>query len=81
MINWDRYLDPPDEPEAVFCDDCGNEMEIFHDWDGAVEFRCRNRYCPSRFNDGSVEKEMAILILDQLDTIRRMKERIRRLGG
>ena len=24
--NWDKYLDPPDEPEAILCESCGIEM-------------------------------------------------------
>ena len=50
---------PPDEPEAQFCEDCGEEMEEVHDWDGVSSHRCTNVMCPSKFNAGEVAFDMA----------------------
>jgi len=67
---------PKDEPEAVYCDSCGQEKEVIHDWDGAEDFRCRNKMCPSRFNHGSIEREMAEALVDALDTVSRLKSKV-----
>jgi hypothetical protein len=59
----DRWLEPPDEPEAVFCDDCGDEMEEGY-LTGEL-LPCGNAFCPSKF-DGT-EKEMAQALVEYMD--------------
>ena len=71
---------PPDEPEAVFCDDCGEEMEETWKWyqgKGMTleNLHCNNPFCPSQHE--GIAKEMAELIVEQKDDIRRMKHRIK----
>ena len=54
--NWDKYLDPPDEPEAVFCDECGEEME-YNKWGDWMRhyMECRNPFCPGK-HDGIAKR-------------------------
>lgn len=73
-VNNDRYLDPPDEPEAIFCEDCGAEME-YRNTHGEEWHFCGNRFCPAK-HDG-IAKEMAILILEQQDTIDRLRMKLK----
>ena len=57
--NIEDTRQPPDEPEAQFCEDCGEEMAEIHDWDGVSSHRCTNVMCPSKFNAGEVAFVMA----------------------
>ena len=52
-MNNERYLDPPDEPEAELCEDCGQEMvENPANYKASMpDFRCVNPYCPAKFED------------------------------
>ena len=50
----DRYYDPPDEEEAKFCDECGEELEWKPDMVGNTPmcsgyWECTNSYCPEKF--------------------------------
>lgn len=80
-MNLDKYLDPPDEPEAVFCDDCGEEMmsNPRESYGGRFidppSFSCKNRLCPTKHE--GVAKEMALLILEQQDTIYRLRLKLK----
>lgn len=78
MKNFDSYYDPPDEPEAVICEECGQEEEIIHDWDGAEDSRCANPFCPAKFIDPTI-KEMAEKLVDALDTVSRLEGRVKHL--
>jgi hypothetical protein len=72
----DRWLEPPDEPEAVFCDDCGDEME-----EGRLTgelLPCGNVFCPSKFKENSTEREMAIELVDALEENRTLKLKLTR---
>jgi len=75
--NLDKYLDPPDEPEAEYCESCGEEMEILDNFDGQRYTKCVNQYCPDKHV--GIMKEMAELIVDQAETIDELKTKIRRL--
>ena len=72
--NLDKYLDPPDEPEAELCEACGHEMVEFVHGDG---YYCKNKFCPDKHV--GIMKEMAELIVDQAETIDNLKAKIRRL--
>lgn len=49
-MNNERYLDPPDEPEADYCEDCGQEMEYESPMTAnQIEFICTNPFCPAKF--------------------------------
>lgn len=52
-MNNERYLEPPDEPEAEICEDCGQEMtEIPGNYRaGMPYFKCVNQFCPAKFAD------------------------------
>ena len=77
--NLDKYLDPPDEPEAEYCESCGEELE----WENSSilplkgGLKCTNPFCPDKHV--GIMKEMAELIVDQAETIDKLKTKIRRL--
>jgi len=73
----DQYLNPPDEPEAVFCEDCGEEMEEGH-LTGKL-LPCGNVYCPSKFDEGTVEREMAELLVGANETVKSLARKVKRL--
>ena len=58
--NIEDTRQPPDEPEAQFCEDCGEEMEEdkWGDWMKHY-MKCTNKFCPSKFNAGEVAFDMA----------------------
>ena len=69
---------PPNELEAKFCDECGEEMEQNVDgkeiWD-----ECVNLFCPSMF-DEPIIKEMAELFVEQKEEISKLKLEIKYLN-
>jgi hypothetical protein len=70
--NWDKYLDPPDDPPC--CEDgCGEtlEQDRFDNWS------CPNPYCPKKFT--GVEHDMAVLLMEANETIKSLTEDVRRL--
>lgn len=77
MKNFDSYYDPPDEPEAVLCDECGKEMEEIDNFGGQRDMKCVNSFCPSKF-DG-IAKEMAYSLLDSIESLYHAKYKIKRL--
>jgi hypothetical protein len=64
-----QYLTPPDEPEAVLCNDCGEEME-----NGET---CKNQYCPAKFE--GVAAEMANELVEALAEVKTLKAKVKRL--
>jgi hypothetical protein len=68
-IAHDRYLEPPEEQEAVCCDECGEEMDEYSS--------CPNLFCPDK-HDG-MAKEMAIKIMELEYTLGRKKFRLDKL--
>ena len=75
--NIEDTRQPPDEPEAQFCEDCGEEMEEVHDWDGVSSHRCTNVMCPSKFNAGEVAFDMAVKIVELKDDLERAKRQLK----
>lgn len=66
---------PPDEPEAELCEDCGNELE--DKWDRLCKehtFRCVNPYCPAKHE--GVAKEMAVVLSEVLEKNKRLKRKV-----
>ena len=76
--NFDSYYDPPEEPEIPICESCGHDMEENRDWDGVLDFRCRNQFCPAQFIDPLI-KEMAEKLVGTLDTVSRLEGRVKHL--
>lgn len=75
--NWDKYLDPPDEPEAEVCEACGHELE----WENYSilslkgGLRCTNRYCPDKHE--GITEEMAEILVEMEYTIRRLEMKVK----
>lgn len=67
IINQGHYYDPPDEPEAEYCEECGEEL-----MDG--DSSCTNRYCPSKF-DNDITRELAMEIVDLRTSLNEMKRK------
>ena len=59
----------PDEPEAIHCDDCTEEME-----DGET---CKYQYCPGKFE--GVAAEMANELVEALAEVNTLKAKVKRL--
>ena len=83
MKNFDSYYDPPEEPEAEICEDCGQELEVAHILPihskhyGAKDTYCPNQFCPSRFHGDA--KALAEKLVDTLDTVSRLENKIKSL--
>lgn len=77
--NLDKYLDPPDEPEADLCESCGHEKEILDNFGGQRYTKCVNPYCPDKHE--GIAKEMAETIVELVDTIDCLRAKIKALGG
>jgi hypothetical protein len=81
MDNFDRaqrdYENPPDEEEAIFCEDCGQEVEYRTDANGEDWNFCDNHFCPSKFNAGEVALDMAVLIVEQKETIESLQRTLK----
>ncbi len=74
----DRYLDPPDEPEAELCQSCGVEME--YTFRGFLdETYCPNPLCPDKHS--GVAKEMAELIVELRDEVDTLRLKVKILKG
>ncbi len=75
----DQYLTPPEEPEAVFCEDCGKEMEVKNSsWKTERTIMiCNNQFCPAKFE--GVAREMADQLVWATDEIKSLAAKIRRL--
>ena len=74
----DQYLNPPDEPEAVYCESCGEEMEVKQDWKGNPYAKCKNEFCPGKFITG-VEREMANELVEAREEVKTLKAKVKRL--
>ncbi len=68
----DQYLTPPDEPEAVFCDDCGEEMEVRDSYN-----KCVNQFCPAKFE--GVAQEMAYVLIGANETVKSLARKLKRM--
>ena len=76
--NIEDTRQPPDEPEAQFCEDCGEEMEEdkWGDWMKHY-MKCTNVMCPSKFNAGEVALGMAVLIVEQKESIESLQSTLK----
>lgn len=78
--SYDRWLTSvPEEPEAVICESCGQEMEILDVFQGQKYTKCVNQFCPEKFTGEA--KEMAEKLVDALDTVSRLESRVKHLTG
>jgi hypothetical protein len=68
------HLTPPDEPEAVMCEHCGEEMIAKYDG-----MKCFNDFCPSKFDEDSTERAMAIELVEAFEEIESLKAKVKRL--
>ena len=69
----DQYLTPPDEPEAVLCEDCGEEMTD----DKSGTLVCYYNFCPAKFT--GTAQEMAIELYRLKDDKNILAARVKRL--
>ena len=81
-MNNETYLEPPEEIETEFCNECGMEM-TYHcspDIKRLKErwFECDNIFCPSLFE--GTAKEMAEKLVEVLDTLSRVEKRVKFLS-
>ena len=72
-MNNERYLDPPDEPEAEICEDCG--QELVESSGDIPDFRCGNPYCPAKFiysslYSGKMLSDMAEELVETTETLK-----------
>ena len=65
----DQYLNPPEVPEAVYCESCGEEME-----DGET---CKYQWCPAKFEGAAAE--MAIELYRLKDDKNILAAKVKRL--
>ena len=63
----DSYLNPPDEPEAVLCEECGEEMT-----DGET---CKYQFCPSKFEGDA--KEMAYMLIGATEEVKSLAQKLK----
>ena len=77
ISGYDKWLTtPPDEPEAIFCVDCGDEMDESY-LTGKL-LPCGNVFCPSKFEENSTEREMAVELVNALEESRTLKAQLAR---
>ena len=76
--NIEDTRQPPDEPEAQFCEDCGEEMEEdkWGDWMKHY-MKCNNIYCPGKFWKETRAYDMAVKIVELKDDLERAKRQLR----
>jgi len=63
-----NYENPPDEPEAEYCEECGKELEVLDDFgEGGKYTKCINPYCPAKFDVNTTSRYMSQLIVELED--------------
>lgn len=67
-----QWLDPP-EDEKICDDGCGETL--VRDADG--DWVCSNKFCPSKFSEGSTEREMAEMLVGATETVRSLAAKLR----
>ena len=72
----DRYLEPPDD-DPVCEDGCGETL--VRDRLGGELF-CSNKFCPLKFNEGTIEREMAEMLIGAYEQIDSMRRRLQMLS-
>jgi len=71
-----QWLDPP-EDDPICEVEAGCSETLVRDITGA--WVCKNEFCPTKFPEGSVEREMAELLLGANETVRSLVEKFKRL--
>ena len=75
------YLEPPDEPEAVFCEECGEEMVREWKWSARNPMQnklvCRNKFCPAKFEGDA--KEMAYMLIGATEEVKSLARQLKRI--
>ena len=77
--NIEDTRQPPDEPEAQFCEDCGEEMEE-DEWGDWMKhyMKCTNKFCPSKFGlHNQVVQNMAVKIVELKEDLERAKRQLK----
>jgi hypothetical protein len=69
-----QYLDPPDD-DPVCEGGCGEAMT--RDLTGVLV--CENKFCPLRWDNGTVEREMAEMLIGAQETVKSMMRRYARV--
>lgn len=69
------YLEPPDD-DPICEDGCGEYME--RDMEG--EWYCANKFCPLNWSEGTVEREMAELLLGANETVKHLQFKLQQLS-
>lgn len=77
--NWDKYLDPPDEPEAELCESCGQEKSILDEFGGLKYMECTNPLCPEKHS--GIAKEIAEKLAEANVEIDYLRRKIRNMGA
>jgi len=79
MSNPDWWYDPPDEDDAEFCDECGEEVEwdFDPDYSKRVPSSCDNPLCPSKHE--GIAKEMAEKIIELQQDKYKLSSRVKYL--
>ena len=76
--SYDRWLTSvPEEPEAIICESCGQEMEILEVFQGQKYAKCVNPFCPNKHT--GIAKEIAEKLVDALDTVSRLESMVKHL--
>jgi hypothetical protein len=69
---------PPDEPEAKFCESCGEELDEESCSFLGNYWKCPNPFCPTQFqahNNPQVVMEMAVKLVEVLEENHILKAR------
>jgi hypothetical protein len=69
------YLNPPDEPEAVLCESCGEEMEVLRDRGGEYYTQCLYQWCPAKFEGDAAE--MAEMLIGATETVKKLARQLK----
>ena len=75
--NWDKYLDPPDEPEEEYCESCGEVMVEIDNFGGRRYMECVNKCCPEKHT--GVARELAVDLADTKASLDEMKKKVKHL--
>jgi len=74
--NHDHYYDAPEEPEAVICEACGEEMEVRYEPPYNIT-KCNNAFCPNKYSGRT--KEMAECIVELREEVEELKSKVKQL--
>ena len=75
--NWDKYLDPPEEPEEEYCESCGEVWVEVENIGGRRYMECTNGACPDKHV--GVAREIALELADTRASLGEMKRKNKHL--